>query len=143
MSGGHFDYQQFHIEQIADEVEHLIASNESNEVDEWGNRKGSHFSKATIGKFKEGLAELRLAYTYAQRIDWLVSGDDSEDSFHQRLDLELRKIPASGLRQAAEAALLALEGPASTLRARSPAEGRQWSDERMRVVRQLKAALEK
>ena len=27
--------------------------------------------------------------TYTQRIDWLVSGDDGEDSFHSRLKKEL------------------------------------------------------
>ena len=40
----------------------------------------------TIGKeFKEGVKALQRASIYAQRIDWLVSGDDGEESFHRRL----------------------------------------------------------
>ena len=92
MSGGHFQYKQWEIDNIADEVEQLILDNDSEELDEWGHRKGSHFTPETIAEFKKGLTVLRQAYVYAQRIDWLVSGDDGEDSFLRRLKLELEKI---------------------------------------------------
>lgn len=29
---------------------------------------------------------------YVQRIDWLASGDDGEDSFHKRLEADLEKL---------------------------------------------------
>lgn len=80
MSGGHFYYEQSRIRDIADEVERLI---------EWNPRVGYRFSEETITEFKKGLEILRKAYIYAQRIDWLVSGDDSEESFHKRLKEEL------------------------------------------------------
>jgi hypothetical protein len=35
---------------------------------------------------------LRQAYVYAQRIDWLVCGDDGEDSFQRRLKFEMEKL---------------------------------------------------
>ena len=92
MSGGHFQYKQWEIGNIADEVEQLILTNDSEEKDEWGDRKGYHFSPETIEEFKKGLVLLRQAYVYAQRIDWLVSGDDGEDSFHNRLKFELEKL---------------------------------------------------
>ena len=92
MSGGHFDYKQWEIQNIADEVEQLILTNDSEELDEWGYRKGSHFTPETIAEFKKGLTVLRQAYVYAQRIDWLVSGDDGEDSFHRRLKHDLEKL---------------------------------------------------
>ncbi len=92
MSGGHFNYKQWEIGNIADEVEQLILTNDSEELDEWGYRKGSHFTPETIAEFKKGLTVLRQAFVYAQRIDWLVSGDDGEDSFLRRLKLELEKI---------------------------------------------------
>jgi hypothetical protein len=92
MSGGHFQYKQWEIQNIADEVEQLILDNDSEELDEWGYRKGSHFTPETIAEFKKGLTVLRQAFVYAQRIDWLVSGDDGEDSFLRRLKLELEKI---------------------------------------------------
>lgn len=50
------------------------------------------FSPETIKEFKNGLKALRKAYVYAQRIDWLLSGDDGEDSFHERLKEELKGI---------------------------------------------------
>ena len=92
MSGGHFQYTQWKIHDIADEVEQLILTNDSEEKDEWGSRKGCHFTPETIEEFKKGLVLLRQAYVYAQRIDWLVSGDDGEDSFHSRLKFELEKL---------------------------------------------------
>jgi len=92
MSGGHFQYKQWEIDNIADEVEQLILTNDSEEKDEWGDRKGYHYSPETIEEFKKGLVLLRQAYVYAQRIDWLVSADDGEDSFHNRLKFELEKL---------------------------------------------------
>ena len=91
MSGGHFQYTQWKIHDIADEVEQLILTNDSEEKNEWGDRKGYHYTPETIEEFKKGLVLLRQAYVYAQRIDWLVSGDDSEDSFHARLQEDLKK----------------------------------------------------
>jgi len=70
----------------------LILDNDSEELDRYGDRKGCHFSPETIEEFKRGLLILRQAHVYAQRIDWLVSGDDGEDSFHRRLQNDLSKI---------------------------------------------------
>ena len=92
MSGGHFQYKQWEISNIADEVEQLILTNDSEEKNQWGDRKGYHYTPETIEEFKKGLILLRQAYVYAQRIDWLVSGDDGEDSFHSRLKFELEKL---------------------------------------------------
>jgi len=92
MSGGHFQYKQWEIGNIGDEVEQLILDNDSEEVNQYGDRKGCHFTPETIAEFKKGLAILRQAHVYAQRIDWLVSGDDGEDSFHRRLKAELEKL---------------------------------------------------
>jgi hypothetical protein len=92
MRGGHFNYKQWEIGNIADEVEQLILDNDSEELDQWGDRKGSHFTPETIAEFKKGLTVLRQSHVYAQRIDWLVSGDDGEDSFHRRLINDLEKL---------------------------------------------------
>ena len=50
------------------------------------------YSKETIKEFKKGLNILRKAYVYAQRIDWLLSGDDGEESFHKRLKEDLDNL---------------------------------------------------
>jgi len=42
-----------------------------------------------IEKFKEAVEALKKAYTYAHRIDWLLSGDDVEESFLRKLKEEL------------------------------------------------------
>ena len=84
MSGGHFDYTQHRIEDIASDIDELIRMNDSTEKDEWGEDKGRHYSVETIEKFREAAGALRRACAMANRVDWLVSGDDSEDSFHER-----------------------------------------------------------
>jgi hypothetical protein len=92
MSGGYFDYDQYQISTIAETVESLILKNDSVDPDEFGDFEGHQFSPETIEEFKKGLALLKQAYVYAQRIDWLVSGDDGEDTFHQRLKNDLSKL---------------------------------------------------
>ena len=80
MSGGAFDYVQFRLQHEAiDELKRIINENVNDKK----------YSDATIKKFKIGLNSLELALIYLNRIDWLVSGDDSENTFHQRLSEEL------------------------------------------------------
>ena len=43
-------------------------------------------------EFKKGLIILRQAHIYTQRIDWLVSGDDGEESFITRLAEDLKEL---------------------------------------------------
>jgi len=89
MSGGEFDYQQYHLNEIADQIERIIAKNDSTEKNEYGYEIGNHFSKETIEKFQETIITLRRGAIMAQRVDWLISADDSEDSFHKRWKEEL------------------------------------------------------
>jgi len=108
MSGGAFDYKQWHIEQIADDVEKLIEKNgrekTREELKEEGWRNDDWYEKypedlyhykypdEVIERFKEGMKALRVAAVYAQRIDWLLSGDDGEESFLERLKEELGEL---------------------------------------------------
>lgn len=92
MSGGHFDYKQYQIGYIADEVEHLIETNDSDDENEWGDKIGRNYDPETIEEFKKALKALQIAQIYAHRIDWLVSGDDGEDSFHRRLKKDLAAL---------------------------------------------------
>ena len=92
MSGGEFDYDQYKIDRIAEEVDTLIRNNSSTELNEWGSPKGYNFSPEVIAKFKQAVVVLRQAFVYAHRIDWLVSGDDGEDTFLRYLEQELQEI---------------------------------------------------
>ena len=113
MSGGHFDYNQWRISEIADQLEDYIYGHTIDEEDvvyyindHWLEDKEKEYviknkhtvpklyeySKETIKEFKKGLVILRKAYVYAQRIDWLLSDDDGEESFHKRLKEELDNL---------------------------------------------------
>ena len=81
MSGGHFDYSQYRIGAIADEIQSVIDENNIAE-----------YSAKTIAEFKDAVIFLRRAEIYAQRIDWLLSGDDGEETFHERLKEDLSKL---------------------------------------------------
>jgi len=70
----------------------LILTNMDEIKDEYGYMNGHFYSDATIEKFNEAVRYLRIAQIYAQRIDWLVSADDGEDSFLKRLKEDLREI---------------------------------------------------
>jgi len=87
MSGGHFDYQQYSLEDMADEIRSLIALNESPTFN-----KEEKYSAETIAKFLEADKTLRIAAVMVQRIDWLVSGDDGEESFHVRWSEDIKSL---------------------------------------------------
>jgi hypothetical protein len=97
MSGGHFDYSQHKIREIADSVEQLIIINgkelPKRNRNSWDDETHYYeYPPDVIEKFKEGLKILRQAEVYAQRIDWLVSGDDGEESFLRRLESDLNHV---------------------------------------------------
>ena len=106
MSGGHFCYDQYRIGHIADDIEDVIRKNKvektKDELEMWDYDEDGNvyedckyhywYEDKTIERFKEAVKVLRQAEVYAQRIDWLLSGDDDEKSFHKRLEEELKKL---------------------------------------------------
>lgn len=93
MSGGAYEYYQHRIEYIAERIQEEIDLNNTPYGDMFcGEWTGQRYSDETIAKFKEGLEILRQAYVYAQRIDWLLSGDDGEETFHKRLEKDLKEF---------------------------------------------------
>jgi hypothetical protein len=92
MSGGHFNYKQHSLLDMVDDIRFAILINYSKEKNEGGNDIGDRFSPETIAEFEKAVQALKLAYVYAQRIDWLLSGDDGEDSFHKRLQAQLKEL---------------------------------------------------
>lgn len=108
MSGGAFDYNQYKIGYIADQIEEVIVKNgvkkTPEEIKDEGWRDDSWYDKypedkfhykypdEVIEKMKEAVKVLKIAQEYAQRVDWLLSGDDGEESFLRRLDENLKKI---------------------------------------------------
>ena len=90
MSGGHFDYKQYAIQNCADEVNTLIDNNDSTRKTKYGDDVGFHYPKEIIDKFVETAFCLKRASAMLQRVDWLVSGDDGEESFLQRWKEEIQ-----------------------------------------------------
>jgi hypothetical protein len=77
MSGGHFDYEQYRIKNQVEMVDQLIKEH------------GSSYREDTLAEFEYAKLVLATSAIYLHRIDWLVSGDDGEDTFHQRLHEDL------------------------------------------------------
>jgi hypothetical protein len=104
MSGGHFDYKQYKINEITDSIEReLNRQGEEKPKDElYGDE--AYFEKYPEEKYyytysdivqekmKEAVKQLKIAAVYAQRVDWFLSGDDSEESFIKRLNDELNAL---------------------------------------------------
>lgn len=109
MSGGFFNYDQARIRNMIDSIEELIEKNGRAKTEQelkdtsWGysfnyreyfekypdEKFWYKYSDEVIEEFKEAVKYLSIAYVYAQRVDWLVSGDDSEESFMERLKKDL------------------------------------------------------
>jgi hypothetical protein len=85
MSGGAFDYVQFRLLEIEEGIKSEIEKNDI--PNEWG--EANNFSKETLKKFQETIETVRKARLMSTRVDWLLSGDDGEDSFHKRWDEDL------------------------------------------------------
>jgi len=107
MSGGAFDYNQYKIGYIADQIEHEIEISGRPKTQEelkddfrdsdWYEKHPkdlNHYKypDGVIEEFKNAVKHLRVAEIYAQRVDWLLSGDDGEDTFIERLKSDLAKI---------------------------------------------------
>jgi hypothetical protein len=92
MSGGFFDYSQYTLNQIVTDIEDEIYYNDSEEVNEYNEKRGNGFSEDTMQEFKLAVWYLKQALVYTQRIDWLLSGDDGEETFHERLKKDLGKL---------------------------------------------------
>ena len=104
MSGGHFDYLQFRLSEIVESIKDEIYNNnrpphkepsnrweeEDNEI--WEKNGCRTWSKETIEEFQKAIYYLRRAEAYATRVDWLLSGDDGEKSFHRRLKNDIQEI---------------------------------------------------
>ncbi len=84
MSGGHFSGAEGVLLLIAEQIEDMIADNDK--------QGGYGYSPDTISEFKHAVYLARSAYAYLNRVDYLVSGDDGEDGFHERLADDMREI---------------------------------------------------
>ena len=93
MSGGHFDFKQYQIEYIAEEIDDAIEKNDDETLNEWGGRRGNGYPPEVIEKFREAAHTLRQAAEMAQRIDWLLSNSVCFLFDSGRMTTRSRKTP--------------------------------------------------
>lgn len=89
MSGGHFNYVQCRFKEVAKELDELINPAPDSE------NFHVEYSQETLRQFEIAKKFIEISAVYLQRIDWLVSGDDGEDTFHERLRDGLSELAKS------------------------------------------------
>jgi hypothetical protein len=92
MSGDHFEGIEYRLDQVAEEIEEVVRTNASTEVDSYGDPLGRHYSEQTLSRLAEAIEALRRAKAYARAVNYLLSGDDSEESFHKGLEEALERL---------------------------------------------------
>ena len=95
MSGGHFEYRQYILEDIINKIEETQADVNTKPITEDG-----EWSYYNFVEDKEGFNlicntakfYLEMAQVLAHRLDWFLSSDDGEESFHQRTVEDIDKV---------------------------------------------------
>ena len=104
MSGGHFEYNQYKIGYIADEIQteldkmgKEILESELMNSPNWHKQYPEKkfypvYPDEIVKELKNAIKSLRIAEIYANRVDWYLSGDDSEEHFIKRLKEDLEEF---------------------------------------------------
>ena len=98
MSGGHFHYYQCRITEIADSIQELIDTNgvipPQTEKQKLYDEEPFYrdYPPEIIEEFKKTVRLLREAFIRAHRIDYLICGDDGEDTFVESLKEQLSEL---------------------------------------------------
>ena len=85
MSGGHFDYKQQRIDDIADTLRLEIARARTKQ-------EYYEYSDEFLAEMISAYNEARELAVKIQRIDWVISGDDGEKTYFVRLKEDMAKI---------------------------------------------------
>ena len=91
MSGGHFNGKQHYIGDIAEEIAWIVKDEEKRDFPD------RHYDPESLNAMKEARRVLLKAEVYAQRIDCLISGDDSNETFLKQLHKELSEVGHANL----------------------------------------------
>jgi hypothetical protein len=97
MSGGTFEYTQYQISQLADQISRELEQDTlvKTDPDKAKDKLGwlpEPLTEETTAKFKEAITTLNKAFIMAHRIDWLIAGDDSQASFNKRWEEDLKEL---------------------------------------------------
>lgn len=98
MSGGHFDYDDFKIKQIGEELEIIAETNEK--LKEQEIPEDNYSMKAFYSRIPEDIIEdikfsgklLKIMGDVVHEIDYYLSGDTGDDSYRERVKKILDKL---------------------------------------------------
>jgi len=100
MSGGFFDYKEYLLEDIREEIERILENQGKNKPEDevyYDDEKCYPvYSEGVNDIFKQAIVAIKLASTYIHRIDYFLSGDDNEESMIKRLLEELIELSDDG-----------------------------------------------
>jgi len=98
-------YQQWRFNDIADSIEQEVFKSgkpiPENRWDHWDRQYYKEhpeeavnyaYPEPVLRRFEEAVYALKRAAIYAQRTDYLICGDDGEESFEERLQKELAEL---------------------------------------------------
>lgn len=89
MSGGHFDYSEYRLDNIITELQEII---EGDRATLCYSDQPVCYSPETIASFKQAIQSIKIAKIMIGRISNLLEGDDGEENYHIRLKEELSKV---------------------------------------------------
>lgn len=108
MSGGRWEYIQYRFTDVIDDLKSLIEKNGKEKTkqemkdDGWRDpfwydkypedRFHYRYPDEIIDEFKKAVDIMSRAQVYMHRVDWLLCGDDGDESFINRLKDELDKL---------------------------------------------------
>ena len=92
MSGGHFEYKDFYLDEIIDQIKDDIKynditweqANENTNTNEYSHAYGYQHSKETIKYLKKIVKLTKKVYDLLHAYDWYVSGDTCEETFLEK-----------------------------------------------------------
>ena len=87
MSGGYFEYRQYHLREILEDLISLVDNFKSIYLNDYVVDQTSLIKVIDVA-IRKGL-EFEIM---VNRLDWLLSGDDGEESFYSKLSDELGKL---------------------------------------------------
>lgn len=108
MSGGRWEYVQYRFTDVIDDLKSLIEKNGKEKTKQemkdegWSDphwydkypedRYHYRYPDEVIDEFKKAVDIMSRAQVYMHRVDWLLCGDDGDESFINRLKDELDKL---------------------------------------------------
>lgn len=87
MSGGYFEYNQYRLEEISEDIIKLISNYENGEFED--DYYKEVLDDDIIEIFKKAVDYLNTTYKYIHEIDWFLSGDTDKETLLKNIKDEI------------------------------------------------------